>query len=65
MNFRKPIAAHTKAATLAKTSLLELEMPKTTAFAAFEEQLEAQLAALETQFCDFVTPNSFSHSIGR
>ena len=65
MNFRQTTATHSKPATMWKTSLLELEMPKTTAFAAFEEQLKAQLAALEMQFLDFVTPNSLSESLGR
>ena len=65
MNARQPTTAYSKTTSSAGMLLLELEMPKTMAFQAFEEQLENQLAELETQFSDFVTRNSFSGSIGR
>ena len=65
MNSRQTSAAHSMAAAPEKTLLLDLEMPRTTAFEAFEVRLDSQLAALETRFSDFVTPNSFSGSISR
>ena len=65
MNARNPKTVLLVSATSPTMLLLELEMPRTTAFEAFEEQLNAQLAALETRFGDFVTPKSFAGSIGR
>ncbi|HUG68567.1 MAG TPA: hypothetical protein VMM76_12510 [Pirellulaceae bacterium] len=65
MTARQPNTAYSKTTSSAGVLLIELEMPKTMAFQAFEEQLENQLAKLETQFSDFVTRNSFSGSIGR
>ena len=65
MNSRTPKAAYPQAANSPLTLLLELEMPKTSAFEAFEEQLVARLVKLEERFSDYVTRNSFGGSIGR
>jgi hypothetical protein len=65
MNARQPTTALSETANSAVTLLVEVEIPRNTAFDAFEEQLEAQLAELETRFSDFVTRDSLAGSIGR
>ncbi|HRX77922.1 MAG TPA: hypothetical protein P5307_02610 [Pirellulaceae bacterium] len=65
MNARQPTAAHSTNVSSATVLLLEIEMPHTTAFEAFEEQLDVKLAELEDRFSSFVTPNSFAGAIGR
>jgi hypothetical protein len=65
MNVPPPKAAHPKPGNSPATLLFELEMQRTPTYEAFVEQLEAQLAELETRFSDFVTCNSFAGSIGR
>ena len=65
MNRRTPKAAFPEAASSESVLLLELEMPRTSAFEAFEEQLVARLVKLEERFSDYVTRNSFGGAIGR
>ena len=65
MNSRTPKAAVLKAASSPLIQLLELEMPRTTAFEAFEEQLVGRLLELEEQFSDYVTRNSLRGSLDR
>ena len=66
MNTRTPKAASPDVGSSATPMLLlEFEMPKTMAFEAFAEQLNADLAELEERFSDFVTRNSLVGSIGR
>ena len=65
MNARTPKAAHLVAASSAAVLLVELEMPTTGAFEAFEDRFDAQLAELEARFGDFITRDSFAGSIGR
>ncbi|MBC8355758.1 MAG: hypothetical protein H8E66_27595 [Planctomycetes bacterium] len=57
--------AQTQASGSTAALLLELEMPKTTAFEAFENGLEAELLSLEERFSGFVTRNSLAGAIGR
>lgn len=65
MNARQPKVAQSEAASSATVLLMELEMPRTLAFEAFEDRFDAELAELEQRFSDFVTRNSFAGSIGR
>jgi len=65
MNARTLKADRTETTNSAAMVLLEFEIPNTTAFEAFEAQLDATLAELEEQFSGFVTRNSFAGSIGR
>ena len=65
MNARTPKPAGLETTNAVSTLLLAFEMPQTTAFEAFEDQLDAKLAELETRFSGFVTRNSFAGSIGR
>ncbi len=65
MKARTPKAMESPAPSSATVLLLDVEMPNTTAFAAFEAQFDASLVALEERFRDFVTHNSFAGSIGR
>jgi hypothetical protein len=65
MNSRTPKAANSPAASSAFIALLEIEMPRTTAFEAFEEELATKLVELEERFSDYVTRSSFGGSIGR
>ena len=65
MKARASKAVHLNAASSAAVLLDELELPRTTAFEAFEDRLDAQLAELEARFSDFVTRDSFAGSIGR
>ncbi len=65
MNARTPKAIENEAENSATALLLEVEMPNTTAFEAFEGEFDASLAALEERFSAFVTPDSFAGSIGR
>ena len=65
MSTRTLKAAHPETASSAAMLLLELEMPQTTAFVAFEEWFDAELLGLEGRFRDFVTRDSLAGSIGR
>ncbi len=65
MNARPPKAAQLEAASTAAVLLVEIEMPRTLAFQAFEERFNVQLAELEARFSDFVTRDSLVGSIGR
>lgn len=65
MNARQLKAAHIKSITPVATLLLEIEMPNTSSFEAFEDDFDSQLAQLEERFSDFVTRNSFAGSMGR
>ena len=65
MNSRTSQTIHATAASSPSPLLLELEMPRTSAFEAFEEQLVARLVELEERYSDYVTRNSFGGSIGR
>ncbi|MDA1055438.1 MAG: hypothetical protein O3C40_33990 [Planctomycetota bacterium] len=65
MNARTPKAAQAQAVGSASMLLLEIEVPRTTAFEAFEDQLDAHLAELEERFRDYVTRNSYARSVGR
>ena len=63
MNARTPKATHPLTARSTATLLVEPDMPRSTAFKAFEDQLVARLAELEERFSDFVTRDSFAGSI--
>ncbi len=65
MNARPPKAAQLEAASTAAVLLVEIEMPRTLAFQAFEERFDVQLGELEARFSDFVTRDSLVGSIGR
>lgn len=63
MNARTPKASYPAAARSTATLLIELDMPRSLAFKAFEDELVARLAELEERFSDFVTRDSFAGSI--
>ncbi|MCA9121975.1 MAG: hypothetical protein H6822_26445 [Planctomycetaceae bacterium] len=65
MYARQPKAAPLSKVTTAATLLLEIEMPTTGTFEAFQERFDSQLATLESRFSEFVTRNSLAASIGR
>ena len=65
MNSRTPIPSNSPAGGSPLVALLEFEMPRTTAFEAFEEELADRLYELEARFSDYVTRSSFGGSIGR
>ncbi len=65
MNARPPKAAQPEAPGSAAVLLIEIEVPRTLAFQAFEERFDVQLAELEARFSDFVTRDSLVGSIGR
>jgi hypothetical protein len=65
MKARASKAGPLDAASSAAVLLEELELPRTTAFEAFEDRLDAQLAELEARFSDFVTRDSLAGSIRR